>query len=790
MNKMKKLISLLLLLAMVIAAAGTAFAVEATENAAVPSEQRFALDGSRVVLQAFAVGGHNYVKLRDLAQVLSGTDKQFSVEWDSGRNAVVLTTGAAYVPDGSEKEHLNPAYAASVMAPSRQTVVVDGAAAADLSVYSTAGHNYFQLAELQRYLGFGLAYDANTNTVMLTGDGSTPTRMPKAAGSYQEIYERLSQPRGGGDLSEFAVEDGVAENAAADTSAEMPVPAPTAQAASGSSASDSFRQADEAETEFSGTNVQVEGIDEGDIVKTDGTYIYVLNGSYTLTIIDSAGGKPKVVSQTTVGMSEYNEGEGKRNSGYSSKSKTPREMFIDHDRLVILSEYYSDSGSYDDETGRWQWDNEHYSCVDFYDVSNPAAPKPLENLGQDGSIIGSRMQDGHIYVITRYWVWNYDEDDPESYVPVLYRSGKGSAIDADCVLICGGEGSEYVVVGDYDLKSGSLEAVRSLLGSGDEVYMSGASLYVLGSRWDTEETGTYSESVYTVTSYSNSSATQIFRFDLSGGGLELAAAGEVPGYIDSQFSADEKDGRLRIVTTRSDSSYKIYVDDTYNFHNYKWDEDVTSSGLYVLDAELNLVGSVTGLAEDEYVYSVRFDGDIAYFCTFRSVDPLFTVDLSDPTAPKVLNALKISGFSEYLHRWDDGLLLGFGREADEDSGRTKGLKLVMFDTSDKTDVKAVHTLNLPDVDYSEVLYNHKAFFIVPEKNIIGFLAEGVYYIYAYDAGSGFQQLCTFDFDDDYSWRARGLYIGDWAYIVGTNSLKTVSMTTWSSPATLDISAED
>ena len=187
---------------------------------------------------------------------------------------------------------------------------------------------------------------------------------------------------------------------------------------------------------------------------------------------------------------------------------------------------------------------------------------------------------------------------------------------------------------------------------------------------------------------------------------------------------------------------------------------------------------------------MRFDGDIAYFCTFRSVDPLFTVDLSNPAKPVVLNALKISGFSQYLHRWSDTLLLGFGQEADEETGRTKGLKLVMFDTSDKTDVKPAHTLNLSDVDYSEVLYNHKAFFIVPEKNIIGFLADGEYFIFSYDADTGFRQLCRFDFDDDYEWRARGLYIGDWAYIVGSEKLMTVDINTWAKPSALDISADE
>ena len=334
-----------------------------------------------------------------------------------------------------------------------------------------------------------------------------------------------------------------------------------------------------------------------------------------------------------------------------------------------------------------------------------------------------------------------------------------------------------MVAACYDIAAGTLDASQSLLGSGSQVYMRGDSLYVLGSRWEETELRNYTESVYTVTEYESGSVTEIYRFDLAEG-LSFAASGSIPGALDSQFSADVYEGNLRLVATRDSSFYRVFVDEAYDFRNYQWDENTSATGLYILDASLDVIGSVTDLAQGERVYSARFDGPIAYFTTFRTVDPLFAVDCSDPAAPQVLSALKISGFSEYLHPWTEGRLFGFGYEADEESGRTDGLKMVMFDTSDRTDVRALHTLRL-DENYSEALYNHRAFFISPEKNLIGFLAEQQYSVYAYDGDSGFRLLARFDMEDEYN--VRGLYIGSDAYIVGMEQMAVLDMEAWGEP---------
>lgn len=185
----------------------------------------------------------------------------------------------------------------------------------------------------------------------------------------------------------------------------------------------------------------------------------------------------------------------------------------------------------------------------------------------------------------------------------------------------------------------------------------------------------------------------------------------------------------------------------------------------MFDENLDLIGKIDGLAKNEKVYSVRFSGDTAYFVTFRTVDPLFTVDLSDPANPVILSELKIPGFSNYLHPYSDGLLFGLGQDADERTGWTRGMKLSMFDVSDPHAVSEKHCLKL-DSYSSEALYNHKAILVSAEKDLIGFPTETGYVIYGYDTEKGFYKKAETALEKLWaSHDIRGLYSGDYVYIV-------------------------
>lgn len=520
---------------------------------------------------------------------------------------------------------------------------------------------------------------------------------------------------------------------------------------------------------YSETNVQVSGVDEGDIVKTDGKYIYILRDN-KLIIAEAKGAETAVLSATAVCENKDEKG-----GGYEYLE----ELYLYGDYAAVVS-YYNNWGEYSND-GDWYYRDTSMTRLYIYDISNPSAPRLLHELGQDGYSLTSRLVDGTLYLLSTYYVYDFDENNESSFVPALYRDGDSELIDAGCIAIWPGiYSTSYTIISAYDMETGALIANQTVLGGGGTVYMNQNNLYLANSTYTSTESEPYIEDGYTVTDYTNGNKTEILRFDISDGSLAAAASGSVPGYLSSQFAMDEYNGYLRMVSTVSTSKWSTYTDEQYGWVNYRWDNDYSSNALYVLDGSLKIVGSVTDLAENEYVYSVRFDGDIGYFVTFRQTDPLFAVDLSDPTNPLVLSALKIPGFSEYLHLFSEGRLFGLGMDADEDTGRTNGMKMTMFDTSDSKDVTEKHTLLL-DTDYSTALYNHKAILISAEKDIIAFPTESGYDVYGYSDKSGFYKRAHIS-TGEWGYDARGLYIGDMVYIVADAGISVFDMASFAGVA--------
>ena len=771
---MKRLVSILLVLVLALPLVSAAGAVEVR-----PSDQKFTLDGTAADCDAFNIDGYNYVMLRGLAALLNGTEKQFSVTWDQNAWTATVETGKPYEDDGSVVNGpaviLDENGLVTNAVKSSQTIQVDGKAVNGVTVYNIGGNNYFRLRDLQPWLGFGLRYDEGSRTVVITTqDVPAPVGAMtlSAAGDYDAIRSGLDSAR----ISQNGGRGGGGMRAEEDMSIDMPVPAPTENAAAteAPAAAADGAKSDAAEPEYSGTNVQTEGVDEGDVVKTDGKYLYILRDG-NLILASAAGKDTRVLSTTELRASNDN--------GDGWMSREPSELYIAGNTVAVLSSCY-ESGI----NSRGYWDYRQYTAVDLYDVSDPAHPKKTAGLGQDGYVMGSRLKDGTLYLVTNYDVIEYDEKDPGTYVPSLYRDGKADVLPAGCVWICPEVTStRYVVVSSYDLKTGEVTDTQSVLGGGNTLYMSHNNIYVANSYYKETAGVPRTEGVYTVTEYRNEMVTDLIRFDLSDG-LSVAASGRVPGNLESQFSMDEYQGHLRLATTSQHYGYTVYTDEKMGFTNYKWDEEEDqTNGLYILNGDLAVVGSVTSLAPGEQIYSVRFDGDIAYFCTFRTMDPLFAVDVSDPAAPKVLSALKISGFSEYLHPWAEGLLFGAGYEADETSGRRGTLKLVMFDTSDKADVTA-KTVEVTDLNYSEALDNHHAFLISREKNLIAFPADDLYVIYGYDKARGFYPQAKLELDG-WSWDTRGLYVDDMLYVVGEDTISVISLDGFQLVKTVEFSAD-
>ena len=249
-------------------------------------------------------------------------------------------------------------------------------------------------------------------------------------------------------------------------------------------------------------------------------------------------------------------------------------------------------------------------------------------------------------------------------------------------------------------------------------------------------------------------------------------------YEEKYHSYDDEEGtlfdRIKDTITGEESGY------------YSYERTKRDNRLYVLDMDLNIVGSVSDFGIDEEIKSVKFSGDMAYVVTYEQTDPLFAIDLSDPTNPTILDEFKILGYSTYMQEWNDGLLLGFGVNADE-NGIETGIKLTMFDNSDPYNLNAVATYTLDRTDdewlYSEAVWERKALLIAPEKNLIGipvtvekytyydvdteteFNNTGKYMFFSYDNG-GFIFRGEISSTENNAWIegfSRAVYIGDYVY---------------------------
>ena len=556
------------------------------------------------------------------------------------------------------------------------------------------------------------------------------------------------------------------------------------------------------EPDFSGTNVQVEGVDEADIIKTDGQYFYIFDWNRNSIYIVKVDGSKMLLTSTVPVSDEF------------TGNETGREMYLWKNHLVLMVSGYRTEQK--EEYSKNAGEDIAYirECavtkIFTYDISDKSAPKLVSALEQDGRMITSRFTDGVLYVISShrdYNAWFKPSDGarktavPESeeymgFIPTV----AGKAMAADSIYISEEPVSEeFLVVTAMSPETPDryLDA-KSLLADGDECYVSSNYIYVAGSRWQN------SEIPY--------DRTEVYRFAYSGGVITPAGQVTVKGTLDNQFSMDEYDGHLRVVTTVDEYVYETkevadingdgVIDETDLIEPYRYtyiSESKRYNSLYIYDDTLQLTGAIENLAPDEHIKSARLMGTVGYFVTFRQTDPLFSVDLSDPANPRVLGELKIPGFSTYLHPYGDGLLLGIGYDADEDTGWVNCVKLSMFDVSDPTDVKEVHKHSLTDFSYVGVENDHKAALIDAEKGIIGFPARGykdsaeynVYVIYGYDETEGFypkfsegyateEGIGLFELKYELFYNdCRGAYIGDTFYMINpAYEIKSYDMETW------------
>ncbi|MDH5806696.1 MAG: beta-propeller domain-containing protein [Candidatus Verstraetearchaeota archaeon] len=424
--------------------------------------------------------------------------------------------------------------------------------------------------------------------------------------------------------------------------------------------------------EYSTTNVQVAGVDEADIVKTDGEYIYVISRN-EVCIIKANPNNMQVVSRIVI-------------------EDHPIGLFINNNRLVIIKESYSKEFF----KGRDVLPISRGVVIEIYDISKIENPKLIKSIYLEGNYVNSRMIEGYVYIITSCTSIEILNGNIKVLYPNIVIDGIVKKIPPEKIYYSNYiiAPLSYTVIVVIDIFQGDVAEYKAMLtGYASCIYVSLNNIYITMSKW--KEGWDF---------------TEIHRIGISGSRITIEASGEVPGRVLNQFSMDEYKGYFRIATTTG----PIMRFFTQN----------TSNNVYVLEAKsLKVIGKIEGLAIGESIYSARFMRDMCYLVTFKKVDPLFTIDLTNPKEPKVLGELKISGYSEYLHPYDENYLIGIGKEAiPADEGNFawyQGVKISLFDISNVKNPREIDSIVIGDRGTeTPVLKDHHAFLFDKKRSLV------------------------------------------------------------------------
>lgn len=520
-----------------------------------------------------------------------------------------------------------------------------------------------------------------------------------------------------------------------------------------------------ASDDFSKTNVQVEGVDESDIIKTDGKYVYA------------------VVKNDLYISDAYPAEDAEVLSKIEFKSR-PQNIYINDDYLVIFG---ANNVIYNTDFYRGFRRRGNYTFFKIFDISDRKNPKQVRDLDFEGNYSNSRMIGDYVYFVTNNYGYYFVPGEP--IVPRILEDGEeisnkcgaeiarciipniyyfdipyesynltqvvavnvkkpDSDINSDIYTLSGNQNmyvslsNIYITytkhISEYQLRMEALrelvfpklslknqERIKEIEDTKDYILSESEKMpkiFRIVERYTMSLTDEEQENLENdlektmIEKYKDISKelekTVIHKIAINKGELEYKTFGEVTGHVLNQFSMDERDNYFRIATTKS-QTWSQYMDE---------EERESYNNLYVLNDDLKVVGALENLAAGERIYSVRFMQGRAYMVTFKQIDPLFVIDLTNPKDPKVLGELKIPGFSNYLHPYDDQYLIGIGKDTKESEWggvTTKGLKLSLFDVSDVANPKEVDVYMMGDQGSDSIaLHDHKAFLFSKEKNLL------------------------------------------------------------------------
>ena len=527
--------------------------------------------------------------------------------------------------------------------------------------------------------------------------------------------------------------------------------------------------------DYSETNVQVEGVDEPDIVKTDGQYLYILSNSKIYIIIVNPAESAELLSIISFDEDIY-----------------INSFFINKNRLIAFgmsNRYPVDNGEKrsEYEYNYLYWNGISTTMINIFDISDKDDPILDKNIEIDGYFYDARMIANFVYIIANenigYVYSRFDENISINIPKIKINDNNRYISPEDIYYVNSSESIESMThIISIDIYGNKVDGKSFLLGNSQNLYVSNNNIFLAC------QENRYCYSYLEGTNYEES--TIIHKISIIDGNIEYIAKGKIPGLPLNQFSMDEYDGFFRIAT-------HIWTDSTTN--------------LYILDGKMNRVSEIEGIAPGEWMHSARFMSDRAYIVTFKKVDPFYTIDVSDPYNPQILGILKIPGYSDYLHPFDENHIIGIGKDTVEALGGDfswyQGLKIALFDVSDFNNPIVESEVIIGDRGTdSPVLYEHKAILFDREKKLLvlpvtlceisekvktqyyqdpgrtygTFTFQGAY-VYGLSLEDGFELKGRIthmddDFSDSYQWYwgssstdiIRSLYIDDILYTISNN----------------------
>jgi len=655
----------------------------------VVNQTTFTLDGEARGMDAapFIEQGRTYVPLRYLAYALDITDDK--IMWDGQKQKVTISS-----PNGN----------VITVTVGEAVMTIDGKEQLmDVTPLLIGERVYLPVRWLAEALGYEVGWQEDTATVLVSSPGSivnkvNETTILPAVGSYDNLKDLLTHAQSyNGNYYNRVSTDGAFQELSSQFASKAKSPGALADTA-------------QAGIDYSKTNTQVAGVDEADIVKTDGTYIYQVSQERVVVVKAQPAEDMAVVSTLD----------------FAGKDFTPLEMYVDEKHLVLIGttrsrvlqpEYRLENKSRIGIIPPY-YHNETTSAI-IYSISDKSNPRKLRELELNGSYVSSRKIGSSFYLVANQYLYYYPGGEIAQPRP-LYRD---TAVQDGFLAIDYPEikcfpdfiRPSYLIVAGLNLDRPQQQAnVSAYLGSGENIYASAGNLYVAVTSYPQF----FRDSQNLTLPWYNNNVTKIYKFSLNEGNINYTARGEVPGQILNQFSMDEYLGNFRIATTQGDM--------------WRTDEYTSRNSVFILDEQLKITGRLENIAPGEKIYSARFIGDRCYLVTFKTVDPFFVLDLKDPQKPAILGALKMPGYSDYLHPYDENHVIGFGKDTIELSNAYSnnpndtmafylGMKMAVFDVTDVNHpvVMFKETIGDRGTD-SELLQNHKALLFDKDKNLLAF----------------------------------------------------------------------